>query len=80
MKKKTERVLVHRFVYECLSREKLGKGDYVDHKEGKTFDNRFSELQKSDAKENTKNQKMPSNNTSGLKVSEKGWIETENGK
>ena len=63
--KTNETVKVHRFVYECLSGENLEEGEFVDHKEGKTFDNRFSELRKSNAKENAKNKKMPSNNTSG---------------
>ena len=42
--KTNETVKVHRFVYECLSGENLEEGEFVDHKEGKTFDNRFSEL------------------------------------
>ena len=56
-KKKMCHVLVHRFVYECLSVENLEEGDLVFHKEGKTFDNRFSKLRKSNAKKNAKNKK-----------------------
>ena len=56
----------HRFIYECLTGERLGKDDLIDHRNGRTKDNTITNLVKSNHKMNARNHKLSSRNTSGI--------------
>ena len=60
-------LIAHRFVFECLTEERLGKDDLIDHKNGKRKDNTITNLVKSNPVKNARNCKLNSNNTSGNK-------------
>ncbi len=63
---KGKKHLVHRLIYQLVTGIILLPSEVIDHEDGNTLNNKFSNLRVTDSLGNSKNQKMHSSNKSGV--------------